>query len=151
MSFSNRQSYRHFKIAAPYLAALLVITLTYVGKLAIEKAKEKYREYKNRVQEINTVSATVHENAPPAAQQIQFNNAAHNPQIVATLPLTFALIIFCLIGASFFISLYLQSFEIMKLLKLGVHRTIVSIAIPLFFYVRNPLMRKFVCEMYFDF
>ena len=119
--------------------------------MTIEKAKEKYREYKNHVQEINTVSATLHEKAPQAAQQIQFNNAAHNPQIVATLPLTFALVIFGIIAASFFISLYLQSFEIMKLLKLGVHRTVVSIAIPLFFYVRNPSLRKFVCEMYFDF
>ena len=125
--------------------------MTYFGKIAFEKGKDRYRKYKNQVQQINTISASVPQPSPQAALQIQFNNAAHNPQIVSTISLFVAVSILLSIAIAVFVSIYLQTFEIMRLLILGVHRIIVCLALPLFFYVTNLSMRQFINELYFNF
>ena len=54
---------RKFKIGEVYTAATIILALTYFGRVTFEKGKDKYRKYKNQVQQINTVSASVPE--PP--------------------------------------------------------------------------------------
>ena len=141
---------RQFMIGEVYIALTIILALTYFGKITFEKGKDRYRKYKNQVQQINTVSDTVPQPSPQAAPQIQFNNAAHNPQIVSTISLFVAVFILLSIAIALIVSIYFQTFEIMQLLILGVHRIIACLALPLFFYVTNPSMRQFINELYFN-
>ena len=141
---------REFMIGETYTMATIILALTYIGKITFEKGKERYRKYKNKVQQINTVSASVPEPQIQAVPQIQLNNAAHNPKIISTLALFVSLFIFLTIAITVLVNVYLQTFEITRLLILGVHRAFGCLALPLFFYATNPSMRQFINELYFN-
>lgn len=140
--------FRHFKIAQPFLIITIVLALIYTGRIAFEKAKEKMNKVRNQVQDIH-YSTTVPEQPPPN-QQIGLNNLSHNPQIISTITLTFTITICLLIAGPLYINILLKNFAITKVMKLGLHRILISFAIPLFCYCKNPSLRRFVYELYFS-
>ena len=142
-------AFRHFKIALPFLVAIVVLALIYVGRITFEKAKENWYKIKNQVQDINNdIDST--EEEQPVVQHNGLNNSSHNPQIISTLALTFTLTICLVIASTLYINIFLRNFAITKAMKLGLHRILISFTIPLFFYCKNSSLRRFVYEMYFS-
>ena len=137
---------RKFKIGEVCTAVTIILAFTYFGKITFEKGKDRYRKYKNQVQQADTVSGSVPEPPIQAAPQIQFNNAVHNPQVVSTV----SLFVVLTIAIPVIVNIYLQTFEIMWLMLLGVHRIFICLALPLYFYIANPSMRQFINELYFN-
>ena len=148
-TFKFSSYFRHFRIILPFVIASILLALIYAGRIVFEKTKEKFKKSKNQVRDINygigpskVMQQPVHQNG--------FNNLSHNPKIMSTLALTFTLIICWVYAAVLYSNIYLQNFAITRALKLGLHRTLISFAIPLFFYCKNSSLRRFVYEMYFS-
>ena len=123
-----------------------MIATAFYLRLFIEKIQEKLKRYRNEVQQIDIKRPSIPEE--PNLQHIQLNNVAYNPQIVSTFSLTLTLIIALVFTLTLYISFYYEYFALYKMLKLGVHRVMLSFAVPLFFYCTDSSLRKFVFELY---
>ena len=142
----NLLSSRNFKITIPFLGISILIASAFYVRLFIEKIQEKLKRYKNEVQQINIKRPSKPEE--PSLQHIQLNNVAYNPQIVSTFSLTITLIIALVFTLILYISFYYEYFTSSKMLKLGVHRVLLSFAVPLFFYCTDSSLRRFVFVLY---
>ena len=128
--------------------------LLYVLRCLIFKISEWY--HKNKINPILQISnPTIRPNVQEEDESpIQINNNAYNPEISTKKHKIFIIFVYFLAFLPMHLVIwqndysYLTEFVFKLFYKLGLSNLIVSAIVPLYFYLTNESLRKFVFEYY---
>ena len=148
---------RKFKIGQYVMIPTGTMLVIYVLRCLLNKVSEWY--HKNIVNprdenSLQTISSNVQKEDESAKAPTQINNAAYNPEVTTRRLKMFVIFIYFLAFLPMHLVIwqndysYLTEFVFKLFYKLGLSNLIVSAIVPLYFYLTNESLRKFVFEYY---